>query len=267
MSLQITHNAGFFSCCSVFLHDLVNYFNTHHRLPTELDSSRTFDWYKRPDQKNEDITNEYFKKHNEGSSNFCFSWESYVNYHHIHQFENYKDLDYKNLNNFIVKYFSPSDSILNYITIFEEKYIKNNNFNYENLCVLFYRGNDKNTETELCGYDQFIQKGREVLAQNPNVSFLIQSDETEFIETMQREFPNSFYFKDEIRHMRKNNSTVDIVYRSQNYEFSKYYLAITMIMGKCKYIVCSSGNCSIWIMLFRMHANNVMQFLHNKWIQ
>jgi hypothetical protein len=266
LKIGYSQGSGFFSYCSLILHTLVDYFNKEHELPRLLDTSQIFHWYKLPHQENLDIMNEYFIKYDEGPlSNFNIKWETYVNYHHIHQYENYKNLDFGNLNNFIVKFFSPSDIILRYINTIEEKYIKNKYY-YENICVLFYRGNDKSGETKLCSYDQFIEKGREILFQNPNVTFLIQSDETEFIETMQREFPNSFYFKDEIRHMHKNNSTVDHVFSHLNNEFSKYYLAITMIMGKCKYIICTSGNCSIWIILFRMHTNNVMQFLHDKWI-
>jgi hypothetical protein len=67
--------------------------------------------------------------------------------------------------------------------------------------------------------------------------------------------------------MRKNNnSTVDKVFKLLNHDFSKYYLAITIIMSKCNYIICNSGNCSIWIMLYRGNSNNVDQFLIDKWI-
>ena len=93
---------------------------------------------------------------------------------------------------------------------------------------------------------------------NPNILFLIQSDETEFINFMSKQFKNnSFYFKDEIRHIQKCDTNVDILMQYTNYEFSKYYLAITVLMSKCKYIICGSGNCSIWIMLYRGNNNNV----------
>lgn len=106
----------------------------------------------------------------------------------------------------------------------------------------------------------------QILEKNPNIVFLIQSDETEFIEFMTKSFPsNSIYFKDEIRHMEKCNSTVDIKMKSQNYEYSKKYLAITIIMSKCKYIICGSGNCDIWIMLYRGNNNNVIQHLKESW--
>jgi hypothetical protein len=267
MSLKVSHHylSGFFSCCSILLHNLVNYFNINKSLPLDVNSSDMFHFYKNPDNINEDVTYDYFKKFNDKNNNFTFEYNSYVNYHHIHQYENYKNLDYRNLNNFIVKYFSPSQYIIDIINKIEEKYIKNIYY-YDNICVLFYRGNDKVTETKLCEYSEFIIKAKEILSKNSNVVFLIQSDETEFIETMLKEFNNSFYFKDEIRHMTKRNSTTDIVFNNLNKEYSKYYLAITIIMAKCKYIICTSGNCSIWIMLFRMHANNVIQYLHDKWI-
>lgn len=80
-------------------------------------------------------------------------------------------------------------------------------------------------------------------------------------------FPtNSFYFKDEIRHMKKNSlNTVDIVMSDKNYEFSKYFLAITIIMSKCKYIICGTGNISMWIMFYRENNNNVYQNLEGIW--
>ena len=62
--------------------------------------------------------------------------------------------------------------------------------------------------------------------------------------------------------MNKCNDTVDITMSSTNNDFSKKYLAITIIMSKCKYIICGSGNCSIWIMFYRRNSNNVIQYLN-----
>ena len=144
----------------------------------------------------------------------------------------------------------------------EKKY----DINYDNICVLFYRGNDKITETSLCEYDEYIKYANEILEKNPDTRFFIQSDETEFIERMTSLYPNSFYFKDETRHMKKQNSTVDKLMRNNIDIFSKNYLAITMLMAKCKFIICGSGNCSIWIMFYRGNNKNVYQNLNSKWI-
>jgi hypothetical protein len=83
---------------------------------------------------------------------------------------------------------------------------------------------------------------------------------------MREKFPNnSFYFNDEIRHMKKCISSVDYKMSDKNHEFSKYYLAITITMAKCKYIICGSGNCSIWIMLYRENNKNVYQNFSGNW--
>jgi hypothetical protein len=251
--LFITHNAGFFSCCSVKLAQIIDYFNKHKHFP-QVDSSKQFELYKNTDS---DITYDYFKDYN--SIDIELPQTVNTSFHWDFQFVPYYNLDYCNIKPFMQKYFSPSNEINELVHKFQYKY----NLQYDNICTIFFRGNDKCTETNLSNYDEYLIYANRILKQNPNILFLIQSDETEFIEFMLEQFPNnSFYFKDEIRHVRKCNNTVDRLLRSQNYDFSKYYLAITIIMSKCKYIICGSGNCSMWIVLFRENANNIYQHLH-----
>ena len=187
-----------------------------------------------------------------------------INYHWTQQFTNYSNLDYIGVTPLIKKYFSPSVEINGIINNIEKKY----NLVYDNICVLFYRGNDKNRETKICGYDEYLEHANKIITKNPHILFLIQSDETEFIEFMRNKFPdNSFYFKDEIRHMKKCDSSVDILerFRPTNHKTSKKYLAITIIMSKCKYIICGSGNCDIFIMWYRGNNKNVIQNLNGTW--
>lgn len=257
--VKINHNAGFFSCCSVKLDMIIYFFNTYMKVPDRVDSSEQFSWYKNPGS-NSDITYDYFK--HESEVNSATSYVEPVIYHHEDQFAVYKNLNYSALSPLIKKYFSPSRLILDIINNLEDKY----RIDYSNTCVLFYRGNDKITEAALPNYYEIIEKAKEVQSKNPGIKFLIQSDETEFIEEMSVLFPNSVYFKDEIRHMKKCNSTVDVVYRSLNNVYSKYYLAITIMMSKCKYVICTSGNCSVWILLYRGNAENVHQNLNNVWV-
>lgn len=257
--IKITHNAGFFSCCSVKLAQIVEFINSNKKLPDSVDSSAQFQWYKNNNNKDKDITFDYFENY-DNIKDIKISFP--IKYHWVDQFKNYLNLDYKCITPLIKKYFSPSIEINEIIDDLEKKY----NLIYENICVLFYRGNDKNRETKKCGYDEYLNYINQILKQNPKIVFLIQSDETEFIEFMTNRLPNnSFYFKDEIRHIKKCNNTVDILMKSTAYEFSKKYLAITIIMSKCKYIICGSGNCDIWIMLYRGNNNNVIQNLNGSW--
>jgi len=255
--VKITHNAGFFSCCSVKLSNIVDFINIYKKLPDRVDSSAQFSWYKKIP--NKDITFDYFENYeNVPDVNMIYP----IHYHHTYQYVNYANLDYKCITPLIKKYFSPSVEINEIINNIETKY----NLDYENICVLFYRGNDKNIETKTCSYDEYLNYINQLLEKNNKLVFLVQSDETEFIEFITNKFPNnSFYFKDEIRHMKKCNDTVDKKMKSQNYEFSKKYLAITIIMSKCKYIICGSGNCDIWIMLYRGNNNNLIQNINGTW--
>ena len=223
-----------------------------------------------------DIELKYYINYNLKKNNINTKIRLNYNINNEDKLNNYEE----KLNNYEEKMSNYEEKLNNYeekMSNYEEKLNnyeeKLNNYeeklnNYNNICVLFYRGNDKNTETKICGYNEYIEKANIILNENPNIQFLIQSDETEFIEQMTLLYPNnSFYFKDEIRHIKKCNSTVDIVMKDKNNLFSKYYLAITIIMSKCNYIVCGSGNCSIWIMLYRGNSRNVYQNLNGEWIK
>ena len=268
MSVIINHDAGFFSCCTIKFEKIIYYINANNlKFPDLVDSSQQFKWYK--ECQNEDITFNYFEHYDNINVNNEIIKKIHVNDmpdKHLmpgeNQFTVYQYLDFDSIKPVITKYFSPSKNILNIIQNMEKKY----NIDYNNICVLFYRGNDKNSETLICDYSEYLVYANKILEINPDILFLIQSDETEFINFISERFPNnSFYFNDEIRHIHKCNSTVDFIMKDKNPTFSKYYLAITIIMSKCKYIICGSGNCSLWIILYRGNNNNIIQNLNNKW--
>ena len=258
MYITVAHKHGFFSCCSIILDNIAQFCNLYGVLPEYVDSSGSFDWYKPPGLEG-DITRHYFEPEHDDP---IFQTELPIDFHHRHQWKDYKLLRYDQLGQLVREYFAPTAEIRGLVSDMESRY---QIADYENICLLFYRGNDKTIETQLCGYDEFVEKARAVQAKNPGVRFLIQSDETEFIHRMSSEFPDSFYLKDDIRHMSKCVHSVDLVAPQYNYVFSKKYLAITILMGKCKHIICNTGNCSLWIMLYRGNADNVYQNFDGIW--
>ena len=53
-NIHITHDCGFFSCCSIRLDAIVEYFNKNNfNLPEKVDSTKSYTWYKK--NKNDDI--------------------------------------------------------------------------------------------------------------------------------------------------------------------------------------------------------------------
>jgi len=248
------HDAGFFSCCSIQLEKIVQYFNKYKRCPDSVDRSQQFSWYKPADASIE----EYFEP-----VSMPLRYGRWIHYEHYYQFLNYKTLDLKSLQRFIEKFFAPSKQIRDIVTSMERAY----NIDYEKTFVIFYRGNDKVTETQLGSYSDFISAAKEFQATHPDWRCLVQSDETEFIEQALFQIPNSFCFKEEIRHMpRSAETTVDKVFKETNFQFSKNFLAVVLIMARCHQVFCGTGNCSLWIALYRGGTEGFKQFFNKDWV-
>jgi len=255
---------GFFSCCTIHLQGILKYVNEYGKLPRLVDSTGQFQFYKTPETWTRDIKSDYFESDSHGVD-IMVQAEHPVKVTHQpveEQYSDYRYLNFAALKPFIQRYFSPATTIRALASAFCVKY----QMNLEKTCVLFYRGNDKVTETPLPSYEHYMNIARELLDIHPDLRIWVQSDETEFLNAMKTAFPdNHVIFYDEIRHMPCNpETTVDKVFHHQNAEMSKNYLAITYLMSQCKYVVCGSGNCSIWIALLRGNADGMVQFCAQK---
>ena len=156
--LIITPGVGFFSCCSVRLYDIIKYINNFNIFPTDIDDSNTFTLYRINNVDNYFDSNYNFNK-NIVENNYKFNVCT--------QYWDYSNIDYSKICSIVKIYFSPSKHIIRIISYFEIKY----NINYKNICVLFYRGNDKNRETKICGYDKYLDKALIIFNQNKNIQF------------------------------------------------------------------------------------------------
>ena len=261
------HNHGFFSNCSVLLNHIVDFINKYNMYPNDIETGNMWLRYRDgPISKRKPLMiDNYFEDH-KIMKNVKIKHITKIDYQHKYQYKNFDELDYKNIIPLTKRYFSPCENIQELIQELENKY----HIDYKNVCALFYRGNDKANEMKLPDYDVFFERTKQILELNPSTIFLIQSDETEFIDFFSSKYPNnSFYFKDEIRHMTKRNSTVDAMGKNglegHVFHFSQYFLAIIIIMSKCESIICTKGNCSIWIVFYRGNCENVYQYLDNCW--
>ena len=249
---------GFFSCCSVIVDKIVEYINKNKCLPHSIDNTNMFTRYN-PNLGN-DITSIYFKI---PSDMPILEFNGQITHNVDAQFVGFNLIDYNKINPITDIYFSPSDTILNYIEMLTNKY----NIDYNNTCVLFYRGNIKSTECKLPSYEEHMFQADKIMTNNPDIKFLVQSDETEYLNTMLEAYTNSFKF-DEIVHMyRHNNCVTNYCTNEVNHIYSQYFLAIIYIMSKCKYVICNSGNISSWICYFRKNTNNVFQYIEDKFVE
>ena len=254
MTLVINdHWSGFFSCCCGRLAQIIDYCLIHKKMPEQIINNKILTWYN--PKKNNDIVPDFFTSNNEININYeiifnwCFAGAQYMNY---------TDLPLIDMYPYVQKFFAPSEKIRIIKTSLIEKY----SINLNNSCALFLRGNDKAKECKIPAYDEYITHANTIIQSNPGVKFIIQSDETEFIDMMKNKFSNNIIFYEEIRAISKNiKRTVDNHGQTpeSNYKYALNFLAIVLIMAESKYVVCNSGNISLWIALFRGNLTDFIQ--------
>jgi len=258
--LKTSHNYGFFSCCSVKLYDLINYFNVNLHYPEEVDSCQHFGLYKK---ENRDITFDFFEHYdniiveikNEKINN------SYDNFGF--QFYNYKTIEYDSIIPFIKKYFTPSKKIMNIY----ENLLKKYNIDTDNCIGMYYRATDKITETQIDSFEKYYNKLNEVIRDNKNIQILIQTDSAQFLDYMKENCKHENIIV--INENTTSNTSCGIHYEKschENYIDIQNLFSSFLIISKCKYIICSSGNCSVWMMFYRGNADNVFQNLNKEWL-
>jgi hypothetical protein len=253
--IRVTHNCGFFSCLSVKLHHILDYFNKEKKLPEIVDSSEQFIIYKPHNSLSHDITYHLFKRVENEESNINYA--NSILYDWDNQFKEYKNLNIDELSPFISNYFSPSDKILDVIDYLINKY----SIEPEKICAVYYRGTDKFQETPIDDYEIYINKMKEVTG----LTYLVQSDDQLFIDKVLDSFNNIIIIKEDITSYKKIG--VHNEYNGNiNYLMIHYFLATILIMAKCNYFICSSSNCSVWTVYYRGNSQNVIQNLNKKWI-
>ena len=254
MSVIITHNAGFFSCCAVKLNGIVDFINSHSTLPDIVDSSAQFELYKTDNAI--DVTYEYFEHYDKIDVSMNYP----INYHYTHQFSIYENLD-SNIAAVVKKYFSPSQKIITISNLIKQKY----NIDYDNSIAVYYRGTDKYTETELASFDNFYNKIIEIRSFDEHKTIIIQTDSSQFVDFITSKNLTNIVILNEA-----STSYSDLGIHLQKTSTENYYdmlniFSIFLILSKCKYLICCSSNGSNWIVFYRENCNGVHQFLNGKW--
>jgi len=256
--LEISHNCGFFSCCFVKLYAIAKYFEEHDALPAEVDSSQMFGPYKPIPR---DVTYDFFEPDSimsggepMGSRSNIVRWDE--------QFLSYKDINYIKVRCFIRKYFTPTKRIFDTSSSLRNRY----DIDPDKTVALYYRGTDKGVETPLDSFESYYNKLQEVLAKEPTLSVLLQSDSAPFMDYMaSKQIPNVIIIKENLTSYSDKGIHMESTGK-QNYESMMNLFATFLVIAKCKHVICSSSNGSLWIMYCRGTAENVHQNLNKEWI-
>ena len=258
--LIITHNAGLFSCCTIALMDIIQFVNRFGKWP-EVDRSRQFAWYKEGD---EDLSVILFT---EIDHIFPDQINVTTDYQAELQFTDYKKILFNSVRRARAKYFNFSNTIFNYMNPLANKYDLTFSGNmYKGVCAVFYRGNDKNRETQIASYQEFINKAKQIKSGNPFIKFFLLPDETEFKDAFMGEFPDTLLME-ETRHMPKQDSLIVAeLPREERRKHAIQFFSEVRIASQCEHLITHSGNGGLWAALYRGHNKNIHQYLNGQWL-
>lgn len=258
--IKVIRGGNFFSSTNCMLEDIIEYFNKNKKLPEIVDTSFLWRPYKKVE--NDDLANVFFEKvdkeiqYTEPVTFSSTDWET--------QFSDYNKLNFKQLQPFIEKYCTFTLPFQQAEAHIMEKY----KLNLNNMCGVFLRGNDKWKETMIPTYSEMIVKAYQVQKNNPNIQFLVQTDEKEFLDEFKFHFPNSIYVEEvPIRYRRRDDShscmsfvlPQDLLFAS-----TYYYVSVLKLMSKMKFVIMTSGNGEMWIPLWRGNTIGIYQYLSPK---
>jgi hypothetical protein len=273
--LHIKHNAGFFSCMSIALQDIMIWFNSWQRLPEEVRRDMQFMYYKhRPDQNlipmlfmgspsaPDSGTTDAVVYHNGFNVGITSSIGEF-------QYTDYKYLLWDCIDPFIARYFVPSNTIHNRIRDFESMYGfgEGQPLPYDNICGVFYRGNDKCKETPTGPIEVWLKRAADIKERNPDVRFLVLPDEREFLDAFMEKFPDSI-FPSQWPVMLRNTDIAHFMQLpyDKRPEHAVNFFAAVLCMARCRHVILHSGNGAFWVAAYRGHGENMHQFLTRKFL-
>lgn len=259
--LVSTHNAGLFSNHSIALQDLMIFYNTHHKLPDVFDRTAQYLYYRTKPTDN--LLPVLFQEQPEVLS---YDGTGELNITHANaepQFSDYKKLLHGQIQPFLKRYFMPSETVMNRVREFEERY----EIDYDNTIGLFHRDNDKVRETKIATTQDYLLKAFSL--HDDGMKYLVMPDNYEFL------FSAKMFFKEElVTHIKENacmpydkdRCTFMVIPYEEKPNHAVNFFATVIILSKCKHLVTHSGNGSLWACLYRGNSDNVHQYLNGEWI-
>ena len=250
MNVVSKHDAGFFSCCSVKLENIVEFINSKRTVPT-VNSSSQFSMYK---YKHGDITYDYFQHYTTIENTIKYP----IDYKENYQFIDYSRLEYNTILPIVKKYYTPSNQITRTVDYLKNKYQLNDEY-----IGVYYRGTDKAIETQIASFEDFYNKIIEI--NKEGLKIIIQTDSSHFLDYIKSKLDNLIIITE--NDTSSSDKGVHFLNNSKKNYIDMFYLFSTfLILSKCKYIITGSSNASMWMMLYRGNNNNAHQYLNGEWL-
>jgi hypothetical protein len=242
----LRHEAGFFSICSTTLIEIAK--STFE--VGDIDVSYAFKHYK--DSPADNVWNKFFKPRNKSIpfANDVKNPFAHKMFHH----DRYSEIDHSAVKSLLAKYFAPSDECLELVEQFKNRYA----FDYDKTIVIYYRGTDKYIEIDPTPIESYIDAAHKLIALHPDYRVLVQTDQKQIKDILMNEFAGRVFCIDELPTTQSQVAIHKAIVENKD-EFALNFLAVVLLMSKCKHLITSTGNVGYWITLFRGHSDRVVQ--------
>ena len=171
------------------------------------------------------------------------------------QFEIY---DFEYYNQVVKRFFNPSGVVTDRWQMLTEKY----DIDPEKTVSVLYRGTDKCTEVRLASPEAYLDVVKQILDQTPANRVLVQTDQTQVLDYFKSELGNivvsfsetpSTSGKDAMNTVMENEG-------KDTMDWMQWFDAALRCVAECAYVVNHTGNCGLWMNLYRGNVDNVFQF-------
>ena len=245
----VTHNAGLMSCASTTLSDIflanrpIKRIRSTFGMSLYKNRALSDNWERffRPIGKTE-LTSENLS--NAVRAEKIHDWWS----------SDYSKLPLKLIQSLVDTYFVPSKQV----EALQEKFVTKYSIRLQDCVGVHYRGTDKSIEIETPSLQEFIKQTTHFLDDIKNPQILLLTDEPEAQAAFRAEFPGLVVVINELEAPGGTVGAHNL--DSENPEAKgQTFLAILVLVSKCKRVVTHTGNGALWEVFFRGNTAELHQ--------
>ena len=129
--------------------------------------------------------------------------------------------------------------------------------------VLLYRGTDKVIEVTPATPESYVAVARALMAREPGLTVLCQTDQAQARDAIVREEPQAVYFAElpvTGGSTAIHNLDVSAEFALSKSELSLRLLAMTWLVSRARYVVTHTGNLAAWVAIYRGRTDGLYQF-------
>ncbi len=247
--LEIQHDAGFFSICTVTLQALTALHPRKNEVSVYWSGQPI--WREGTTHQNNLFADFFAPNPDVSVTELKFSPR--FNYHGF-----YEDLSFSRLSPYVRKYFSPAPIVRRRIAEFKQKYA----IDPARTIGFWYRGTDKFVEVSAINLGHYFKKLRKALQAHPDFRVLIQTDQKLIRDGTLMEFGEKAFFIDELPVTESSTGVHQLTQEERKlsgFELAVNLIAAIHLQAECAHVVTHTGNVGLWTYLFRGHARNCCQ--------